>query len=589
MIQKLAKLGKIIPEEMYPENSLGLNLDYETDEVVFINFGFKDENWIYKGIQVEEYSKSKADKYLVKTKRGNYTPDFPSFPVYNIEDLSIDGEINFKESKIGKRVIRCLERYKGNKFQGIVNELLKNKEMKTDLRFKARDFSEFLLSFKFNDEYIGDSKWITDKIDALKEQSGKKDYYTFKKKKYEAHNKLCSITKNEEKVIWGYVSPYKFYAVKTELGAVPGGFNAKEAWKNFPVSPEGAKYLERGQKFIEEYLKFRFCGIQYFLIPERILNKDDGEKFITYVQDFKKFSLKKEEGANDQLEDDLIYLLSKKKNSANYTFFFFKPQNREFKILASVEDVFPSYAKTVYKKKTDSENHSIFKELNLKSGEKGDLKFSFSHIKDFVPETASFLEIVRAIFMQKPIDFNYLLGRIAYRMQTDFANDKLFKQTLLEALIILKLLHKLKLIEQSKTTDEVIMDNNYEEFFKEHGEFFSDDSATQKAVFLEGVLVQKLLNIQFQDRGAKPFRSRMHSLKLDERLVKRLLTETIEKLEQYDKNYYRKLEETISKYLLNSKFEMSNDEISFYFTMGINLAGEFKSEKEEDEKLTSAK
>jgi CRISPR-associated protein Csh1 len=586
MIQKLAKLGKLVPEEMFPANLLGLELDYETDDVVFLNFNCKGDSWLFDGVSVEEFSKSKADKYLVKTKGGNYTPDFPSFPVYSIDDLSVGEEINFEKSKVGKRVIRCLKRYKKDKFEGVIEELLSNSELKSELEFKAKDFSDFLLSFKFDSKYVGDSKWIADKKETLKKSSGKKDYFTFNGKKYEASDKLCSVTAEKHNTIWGYVSPYKFYAVKTELGAVPGGFNAKEAWKNFPVSPEGAKYLERGQKFVEEYLSFRFCGIPYFIIPERILNQGNGDDFISYIQDFKKFTLGKNEGSNDQLEEDLIALLAgqensvKQKNSVNYTLFFYKPQNSEFKILATIEDVFPSYASKIFEDKKISEDNSIFKKLKL-GDELIDLSFSFRHIKQFVPETKAFLEIVRAVFMQKQVDFNYLLGRIMNKMQVDFANNKYLKLTLLQAVLILKLFHRLKLIEQTKTSDKLIMNNKYETFFNEHTSFFNDDSATKKTVFLEGVLVQKLLNIQYRDRKATPFRSRLHSLKLKEKYIKRLLTETIEKLEQYDKNYYRKLEETISKYLLNSRFEISDDEISFYFTMGMNLADEFKTNEVE--------
>lgn len=182
--------------------------------------------------------------------------------------------------------------------------------------------------------------------------------------------------------------------------------------------------------------------------------------------------------------------------------------------------------------------------------------------------------------MQKSIDFDYLLGRMVNRFQADFANDELYLTTPLKSFLILKMLQKLTLIQQTKTTDGVIMDNKYENFFEEHDEFFS--SATKKAVFLEGVLAQKLLNIQYQERKATPFRNRLNSLKMKEKIIKRLLPEITEKLEQYDKNYYRELEEVISEYLLHAKFEISDDELSFYFTMGMNLANKFKTEEKEE-------
>jgi len=579
MIQKLAKLGKIIPEDMFPDNPLGLNLDFKMEYVVFLEFNYQNEHWGFNGVTIEEFKKSQSDKYLIQTSSGNFTPEFPSFPVYDFNDLKDDeaADINFKESKVGKRVLRCLKKYQ-KQFDGIKKHLIENENVKSELKEKTVDLDQALLSFKLDGSYIADSRWLEKKISKIAD-AGAKENYTFNNKKYEATDKLCSITNNVESTIWGYVSPYNFYAVKTELGSVPGGFDARTAWKNFPVSPKGVEYLARAEQFLKEYLRFRFCGINYFLVPERVLDIGDKGEFLDYIQDFKRFCLSKENGSNNRLEEDLIDLMKEKDNSASYTLFFYEENNAEFKILASVEDVFPSYTEKISFVKKSSENHRIFKGLKWKK-EKYDLKFAFSHIKEFVPEQAAFLEIVRSIFMQKRIDFDYLLDRIISRFQTDFANDELYPTTVLKGVLILKLLLKLHLIQQPKTINEVIMDNKYESFFEEHSDFFnSGDSATKKAVFLEGVLVKWLLNIQLKKRDSTPFRSRLNSLRLNQKIIKRLLPEVIEKLNQYDTSY-QELEEAISQYLLKATFDISDNEISFYFTMGMNLAKEFKSDNE---------
>lgn len=120
--------------------------------------------------------------------------------------------------------------------------------------------------------------------------------------------------------------------------------------------------------------------------------------------------------------------------------------------------------------------------------------------------------------------------------------------------------------------------------FKEFANFF--DSEAKKAIFLEGVLAQFLLNIQYQERKATPFRVKLKGLKLNEKEIKTLLPEIQNKLEEYGKNYYRTMESIISNYFVSAgnKWKLTNYEISFYFVLGMNLSNKFKSKKEEENK-----
>lgn len=589
MIQKLTKLGEIVPEDMFPANPLGLKKEYDVEDIIFIEFFFdeKDDKWRFDKITIEEYSSSKVGKYLFKSFKGRATSEFPTVDVYTTDDLVEEGEISFTESKKGKELVYILHKYKGE-FDGIVDLLENDSTITEKLKEKINDLNRFALSVKLDGGYPGDSKWIAPKIELLKNREGNKNHYTYKGKKYEVADKICSVTGKKEEVIWGYVTPhkdYKFYAVKTEIGAVPGGFDAKVAWKNFPVSPAGAELLERGAKFMEEHLKFRFCGYNYFLIPERILTHGDSDEFLDYLQDFKTFKSGGENEVNRSLEDDLLELLKNDSNSANYTLFFYEINNAEFKILSVSEDVFPSYFRKIFEAKILAQGHDVFQALKSKDGPY-DITFNFSDLKTFFPETKPFLEIVRSIFMQKQVDYTYLLDVFVKNIRVDFSNSRNIQTKSLKAFLILKLLQNLQLIKQTKTGENVIMDNKYETFFGAHSEFFN--SATKKGIFLEGVLTKKLLNNQYEMRGSTPFRSQLNSLKLDERIVKKLLPKIIDKLESYDRNYYKTLETEISKYFLKSDFkQISNDEISFYFTMGLNLAKEFEDEKKETEEITN--
>lgn len=116
------------------------------------------------------------------------------------------------------------------------------------------------------------------------------------------------------------------------------------------------------------------------------------------------------------------------------------------------------------------------------------------------------------------------------------------------------------------------------EDYLEKQDFF--DIPEKKAVFLEGVLTRFLLDIQYARRESTPFEARLHGLKLDGRRIKKLLPEIVEKLREYRSGYPR-LEELISKNLIGAgrDWELSEDETSYCFTLGLNLGRIFKKER----------
>ena len=127
------------------------------------------------------------------------------------------------------------------------------------------------------------------------------------------------------------------------------------------------------------------------------------------------------------------------------------------------------------------------------------------------------------------------------------------------------------------------MEQRIKRFFEANRDFFNSDA--KKAVFLEGVLAQKLLNIQGKNKNTTPFRHKLHGLKMNKKLIERLLPEIQNKLEEYGENYYRDLETIIASHFVMAKADWieTDDEISFFFVLGMNLQKLFKKPKEEDE------
>jgi len=243
-----------------------------------------------------------------------------------------------------------------------------------------------------------------------------------------------------------------------------------------------------------------------------------------------------------------------------------------------------------------------------KTGEKS-LEFNFDIVRTVFPYKKDpktkkwvghykyFLDIVNKIFTNKPIDYYFLIHFIIREIRDEFINEHKTKisskVSTLKGFMLLNYLNKLGILKNAKGGQEMTenkaaildcfsdeeLDIRIKGFFDEFADFFNSNA--KKAVFLEGVLVQYLLNIQYQERKATPFRVKLKGLKLDERQIKKLLPEIQNKLEEYGKNYYKRLEEILSRHLIaaSNAWEMTNDEVSYYCVLGMNLAGEFKLEK----------
>ena len=129
------------------------------------------------------------------------------------------------------------------------------------------------------------------------------------------------------------------------------------------------------------------------------------------------------------------------------------------------------------------------------------------------------------------------------------------------------------------------LESKVELFFENFKEFFVND--VHRSIFLVGVLTQFLLNIQKNPevRGATPFRSKLKGLKMDARDISTLLPEIMDKLEQYNKNFYVPFEKLTSKYLVSAgnfrNWNLSIDEMNYIFVLGMNLSKYFKIKSEE--------
>ncbi|MCF7790695.1 MAG: TIGR02556 family CRISPR-associated protein [Victivallales bacterium] len=596
MINKLYKLRKYIPDDMINISPYGLCLDKREEKVIVLEFNTISEKPIkvqFTGTHTETYTREKNEtRFFLKQVAGNGTSEFPTLFISNKNITDLERSMN--------KFYKILNKYSKlkslNEFYDIINSNLhKNLTDSKDL---------WILTITIDNKYVGELELFGDIRKDL-EQNLLKSYYELTPgKEIKVSNKTCSVCLKEVDEVWGYVSTFNFYTAKTEFAPIASGFNKENAWKNYPVCPACAKQLEEAKSALEKYMNFKFCGFSYFLVPEFLADNEEihsiMEVFLDKDSTIGKFTMSdKERNTISEAEDEILDILQYSKNIVNYTLFFYEGSQQKFQILLTIEGVYPSQFKEIFNTKYDAENFKIFKNLKrknkiTKAKELYDLTFKFEHLKEFVPVKSkkygdfskAFLDLTRSVFLNKKIDKGFLFNRIAETVQRRDANNKLYSTNIFKIILTLKFFHKLGILDLSSKNDEkeVIVDKKYQDFFNKHLEFF--DCSSKKVVFLEGVLCQKLLNWQWRERNATPFRNKLNGLKMNPRIIQKLLPEIIEKLEQYGRNYYHNLEETISELFLESKLnKLPNDEISFYFVMGMNLVKEFfkPEEKEENE------
>lgn len=116
---------------------------------------------------------------------------------------------------------------------------------------------------------------------------------------------------------------------------------------------------------------------------------------------------------------------------------------------------------------------------------------------------------------------------------------------------------------------------NFESVYKKLGK--SLNTKPKIGIFLLGVLSQILMNIQYKERESTPFYKNLKGLRMNEEDIKGLLPKIINKFVEYDRyyKYIQQIAEEASKNLISEdKFNLSIDEINFYFASGMALAND---------------
>jgi len=630
MIHSIMKIGKWVRKN---ENSEDLIRDFmqnpnekgNISKVFAIVLKQQKKGFVYDRVNVEEFSETKLIKYLYRhgSSRGSDVTPTSKFAgdmekTFKNKIHKCIGDIEKEKSSTGltsdeQRIITQINKALSASEKDIIISLQKQLE-----DIDQNEGSILTLAFTGNGgkQYIGDMNLFK----KILQNKAKEKYYKQYGKKSLGQNQICSVCHEKQKEVYGFVNTYNFYTVD-KPGFVSGGFKQQNAWKNYPVCYNCAVNLEQGKKYINQNLSFSFYGFKYLLIPKFITGKFVEESMEILEDAFEQKASEILKSGFDKnfryrltsAENEIFDLISEQEDYISFDFLFYAEKQAAFNIILQIEDVLPSRLRRLFQIKDYLDEIDIFKKVKTdKNNEAKRLVFNFGILRDFFPLISkkrtydkNFLELAGKIFSHKPIDYNFVMQAMSRKLRQQFINNKSTEILCLKGYMLLNFLAELGILskggvkmdieiiddlKESFSSEDKTYSEKIEGFFAAHGGFF--DCASKKVCFLTGILVRYLINIQKRPpvKGGKPlskapFEKKLQGLRLNEQLIKKLSFEAQNKLEQYNKNYYIKLENIIAQYFVIAglKWTLTNDEISFYFTTGLNLADLFKTKKEEED------
>jgi CRISPR-associated protein Csh1 len=578
--------------------------------ILIIELGKNGIVFSFIRVSVDEYSKKKNSRYLYRFGSSRGTNVTPTSRVTDINKTYPNKIKNWFEQDfsqapyiLGKNDLQylsslksCLDAHQTEIVEQIQSHL-------QDIKAKKESALVTFVIHENNERfYLGDIDLFRNIFIQKCRASLSQKYDTVSVGK----NKVCSVCRTKKEEVYGFVSPYNFYTVD-KPGMVSGGFDQSLAWKNYPVCLDCALALECGKKYIGDFSHFRFYGFDYYVIPKPLLkeNTEVYEILKLFQTEGEKIKLnEKYQSLMSDTKEEILHLLSEKDNSFLCNILIYQENNNEFKIERYIEDIFPSRLKQLFDAKNVIDRKLVLKSLLVpvfkdkkKTGER-QFEFTFDSLRYFFGKdnnaNAYFFDIINRIFSGKAISYPFVLSEISRKIREQHDHNLPTKETTLRGLALLAYLDELELFGKHKAGStmtsqpkSIVIDGVSETkkkadaIFEEFPAFF--DTAAKRAVFLEGVLCQKLLGIQYTEREATPFRTRLQGLKLDQNKIQSLLPQIQNKLEEYKANYYRDLEQLISVSMIEAgnDWGLSKDEIAFYFVLGMNLANQFGNKKQE--------
>lgn len=313
MLSSVAQIGNYIiknegkdlnnPLSILVENP---NVKGNYKDILKITFDYNTMN--YLGVNIDEFDKSKILKLMYKAGAPNGA------------DFSPTSKITESEKTLKKKIIKAVSEtinHKNCKESNLLKKLEKSLKDNEDkilsdiIDKKGKDGTILTITFK-----DGENEYFVGDIEEFRNYfiyKATMDYYYIKTGKITSRSSgVCSIC-NKENEVYGLFRKFGFYSVD-KIGNV-SGFNPNEAWKTFPICLKCALAVEEGKKYLDENLRDRFYGTEFYMIP-KVLFEGDLERVL---ERYKELS-SKENKINGKYSKEEKRLFSVLKNNDIYCY-----------------------------------------------------------------------------------------------------------------------------------------------------------------------------------------------------------------------------------------------------------------------------
>ena len=623
MLRALQELGEYLVEH---ENRGGLSdylsldkLDNE-DTLLAIQFAADDGGYVYDGVAVYDLEGREEDILYLKDWHNTHD-ETPTSKIHRIDTIT---EKNEREGPVRNDAIDWI-------FEGWFENEVENDDpivQSTRAEYEERegtiradtkerwqsvddpDNCVLTVQYEGSDgemQFISNFDLFVDTVRAKAAENWAEKHDTTSR----GENEQCTLCHKDRAEVFGFAFPLPLYTVDNRKHAPD--FEQAASWQNLPLCGDCAFVLRVAVNFLEDTSFSLYLGdtIEYYVIPnfplEGPVDDELMKAIVEHPESDRQYSFMEAEGIYETYKDpdypltlDLVFYTTSQSQQQveRYIRDVEPPWMREADqtLRAAYADIYgrDNLAKLDY----DLTDPELLKQLdsliyNTLPGIKDD---SYADPEAYWSEA---LALIETILKGDPFDYHRLLSMFDDELQARFRNDENYRGYALRIFLLLTFLNRLNILSRNGVTsvqsyEDIMADwgknvpEDLSRFFDEFPDAF--DHPAKRAVFVEGVLAQHLMDVQSQVRsGDPPLRKKLSGLRFTTDRARKFLPQLFQDIDAYDRKSdypveYRNLREAAAAYFTEADaqgWSISDEEVRYYFTLGMSLNRIFKSDTEE--------